>query len=361
MNILDLVKEAGFEPKRKGVNEYGCACPFCGGEDRFVVWPDSPDEDGSYNGGRFWCRKMCRKAGNAINFLREYQGMSYLEACDRLKLEPKEKFHQTPRFRQEYNPPRVVNNPPELWQEKATAFVSWAHSSLMNNPHALSLVTGRGFTLESIAKFKIGFNPKKIERKRTEWGLSDINEQGKSILNLHTGLIIPVFSGENVVKIKVRRTTYEKEQIDYEIAIKAGSKPKYKPSKYLSISGGRSSPAIYGNTSLSVAFVQESEFDPLLIQQECGDICYSIALGGSSNPMDKDTYQVIKKTPIVLFCPDFDESGIDSWVIWKRKIPSLVQIITPFEKSPGDAYLAGLDLREWIKEKISDVLEKQES
>jgi len=359
MNLLDLIKEAGFDPEKKGVaNEYGCACPFCGGEDRFIIWPDSRDENGIYSGGRFWCRKMCRKAGNAINFLRDFYGMSYLDACTKLKLEPKERSLPMRRPRQEYKP-RIVRDPSDLWQEKATAFINWAHDKLLGNQQALALIETRGFSLESIIRFKLGFNSTKIERERTIWGLSEVDRIGSKILKLHEGLIIPVFSNEKVIKIKVRRTNYEKEKVEYDKEVTAGKKPQYKPAKYLSISGGRSSPAIYGNTSLPVAFVQESEFDPLLIQQECGDLCFSVALGGASNPIDYDTHQILKRTPTVFFCPDFDESGIDSLIILKRKIPSLIELITPFEKSPGDAYIAGLNLREWIKEAIEDAPKNQ--
>lgn len=55
--------------------EYCSPCPACGGNDRFIVWPNQ----GSY--GRFWCRQ-CLKSGDMIEFLRWQKGISFKEACD---------------------------------------------------------------------------------------------------------------------------------------------------------------------------------------------------------------------------------------------------------------------------------------
>ena len=51
--ILDVFN--GRELKRTG-NEHHGACPLCGGDDRFVVWPHE---------GKAWCRQ-CKVAGDAL-------------------------------------------------------------------------------------------------------------------------------------------------------------------------------------------------------------------------------------------------------------------------------------------------------
>ena len=56
---------------KKNSSEYAGPCPECGGNDRFVVWPDK---------GRFWCRQ-CDKHGDLIDFLQWQRGMTYAQAC----------------------------------------------------------------------------------------------------------------------------------------------------------------------------------------------------------------------------------------------------------------------------------------
>ena len=55
--------------------EYCSPCPACGGNDRFIVWPNKGEN------GRYWCRQ-CRKKGDLIDFLRWQKGMSFKEACE---------------------------------------------------------------------------------------------------------------------------------------------------------------------------------------------------------------------------------------------------------------------------------------
>ena len=72
MNVLELVGIAGISPKKvastKG-GEYHSACPACGGNDRFHVWPEQHGGNGSY-----WCRR-CSKSGDNIQFLIDFEGL----------------------------------------------------------------------------------------------------------------------------------------------------------------------------------------------------------------------------------------------------------------------------------------------
>jgi len=72
-NLLDLISADGGALKKQattGGGEYAGACPWCGGADRFRVWPGT---------GRYWCRG-CGKAGDAIQYLRDRRGLSFIEA-----------------------------------------------------------------------------------------------------------------------------------------------------------------------------------------------------------------------------------------------------------------------------------------
>lgn len=346
LTIYNLVEESGYILKRKSSThggEFCAACPFCKeGKDRFLLWPNKLNKDGTYQGGRFSCR-VCGKYGDAITFLREFRGLSYKEACEVLRLKPRQRdpsFVQQPALKLP-----VALEPPQCWQEKALGFANWAHQQLLSNPSALELVQKRGFTYEAIDRFRLGYNPGDDEgrdfyRERESWGLKpELRQDGKpKKLWLPMGITVPSFSEDGrVIKVKIRRSSW-----------KEGDELP----KYVELSGSKRCPSIYGDRRLLSALVLESELDGLLIQQFAADIVFSVALGGASRPLDYDTDQLVKNTPTVIFTPDFDDAGIHAWVKWKRMYPHVKRLLTPLEKSAGDAFLAGINLREWLLDAI---------
>ena len=72
-SFLDLVEQAVPLKRVASTNggEFSGPCPGCGGEDRFHVWPET---------GRYWCRG-CGRKGDTIQFLRDFQGLSFRDAC----------------------------------------------------------------------------------------------------------------------------------------------------------------------------------------------------------------------------------------------------------------------------------------
>lgn len=347
MDLLDLVKETGLNPKRKATTqggEYSSPCPFCkDGHDRFLTWPNRSNKNGVYQGGRFSCR-VCGKYGDAIGFLKYLHGISYRDACERLNIEPRNRDTSNvpmPKFK-----PPTAREPSEFWKKKAFAFVEWGHSQLMKNQKALAYVMNRGFTLESIKKFKIGFNPIDLWRAREDWGIESQTKEDGTLkkLWLPSGIIIPTFSDDHIIKIKIRRSKW-----------KEGDELP----KYVELSGSKQSPSIYGDQNLKVALVIESELDALLIQQFVSDFVYCVALGGSTKSLDLETYQLLREISILLFCPDFDEAGAKAWVKWKKMFPAIQRILTPDGKSAGDAHIAGVNLREWIRDSLTSVQNQQ--
>ena len=340
MNMLDLLNEVGYQPKRKAsthLGEYSSPCPFCKeGTDRFLIWPERNNKNGELQGGRYSCR-VCRKYGDAITFLRDCYGLTYKEACEKLRIAPK--MHTFPIFRESLKAP-LVFDPPALWQEKALGFTEWCHTQLLANPTALQEIKARGFTLESVEKFKFGLCPRAIFRNRQDWALSpQLKGNGKSRkLWLPMGITIPTYSEKRqVMKIKVRRLDWKNND---------------KLPKYVEISGSKQAPSIFGDISLACPLILESEFDALLVQQFASDLVYCIAFGGSTKPLDGSCEQLLRKMPLILFCPDFDKAGKVAWDKWKNMFPNICRILTPDGKGVGDAYLAGIDLRKWILDKL---------
>lgn len=346
VNILDLVEEEGLTPKKKAAchgGEYCSPCPFCKeGKDRFLTWPYRNNQQNGYQGGRYSCRK-CGNYGDAITFLRQLYGFGYLEACARLRIEPRQgSASSLPRLALK---PKIVGEPPELWKEKAKSFSVWAYNQLQNNSKALKLLKERGFNDASITRFCFGFNPQTLFRKRQDWGLSsELRENGEfRELWLPAGIVIPTFSAGQLIKVKVRRLDWREGD---------------KFPKYVEISGSKQAPSIYGDTSLPCALVLESEIDALLIQQEAGDLVYCVALGGSTKLPNDQTEQLLRNTSMILFLPDFDQAGAIAWSKWKKLFANMQRILTPCEKSAGDYYQNGGDLRKWLEDCIKEIQRK---
>jgi rubrerythrin len=73
-DLLYLFERFGVDLHKAGQHEYCGACPFCGGTDRFRVWPTVPGKV-----GRYWCRQ-CEASGDAIDLYRTMQGLDFFEA-----------------------------------------------------------------------------------------------------------------------------------------------------------------------------------------------------------------------------------------------------------------------------------------
>ena len=71
--IWELLERRGFSLKKKTAKEYSTACPFCGGTDRFIVWPEE---------NRAQCIRGCGWKGDDIQLLRELDHLSFQEAAE---------------------------------------------------------------------------------------------------------------------------------------------------------------------------------------------------------------------------------------------------------------------------------------
>jgi len=344
MNIIDVLEELKIFPRKKSAKEYCSPCPYCNdGTDRFTIWPDQG------KGGQFWCR-VCEKKGDAIKLLRDLQGLTYRQACVKLRVDPVTRHTST-----QEQKTFIAENPPDLWTEKATAFVEWSHDKLMKNENFLSVLTKRGMTLETIKAFKLGYNPTRLFRQCDEWGLArESKENGKpKYIWLPQGTIIPTFEDGKLTKLKIRNANFERELEKYNTERERSDVPKYPPSKYVVVKGSKKCPSIYGNISLDTLLILESELDAILMMQEAGEFCFCLALGGSTQPLDLHKERIVRGVENLLFCPDFDEAGKGSWDRWIKRFPDTKRILTPEGKDPTEALNHGVDLKEWIKGALS--------
>lgn len=335
MDLLDLAREAGLTPKREGKTCYS-PCPACDGKDRFIIWPEN---------NRYWCRR-CERHGDAIQFCRDFLGMDYFEACKKLNITITLKSPHT-RQRKVEKFISVAKHPSDLWLHKSLAFTLWCNEQLLKSPDDLSRLYERGFSIETIEKFHLGLcrDPfKKIAtgffRDRPLWGLEqEFNKSGKEKkLWLPYGIVIPYYDAEGqVVKLKIRRLDWH---------------PKDLWPKYVEVSGSMQKPAWFGSLDGLPVVIVEAEFDAILIRQVADDLCSVVALGGVKKRPDLATDQRLRKNPLLLYALDFDEAGKEEFLFWRNAYSHLRAWPVPITKSPGDAFKAGVNIRQWILDGI---------
>jgi len=233
MNTLDLASKKVRMRKVSNTNcgEWQGPCPGCGGEDRFHVWPEQNGDKGGY-----WCRQ-CGKHGDNIQFLRDFEGMSFVDACNYLNIPLPERGNASVASRGSApggvssfgnggpgsgrNPslppsrPEFIPNehaaPADLWQEKALKFVAWSQDNLSKDNATLAWLAARGISSETAVNFRLGWNigedGKDFYRARKAWGLPEVlKDDGRpKALWIPRGLVIPYIVDGVMYRIRIRR------------------------------------------------------------------------------------------------------------------------------------------------------------
>lgn len=339
MNILDLIRNDGFKPKyvgkTHGFAEYASPCPWCGGDDRFRIWPDKEET------GRYWCRQ-CKRNGRGISYLMEYHGLSYLEACERLNVKPDYRDRPVSSDRRSHSKDKFVPKdfssslPCLVWQKKAKAFIEKAEKNLWNNEgaKALSYLKNRGLTEKTIKEARLGYNPVLYLEKRKEWGLD-----GDGSIYLSKGITIPYFAEKGK---KIKRVRFRLDE-------------PYKGNKYIYLAGGVSQPMIWHNKHIASVIV-ESELCGWLLHQEAGDLVNIIAIGHIPNKPDVIADKLIRKSELVLVCLDMDIDengdpgpGLKEMEFYRQRYKNIQRLVNPKGKDPTELHQAGIPLRTWLE------------
>lgn len=308
--------------------EWAGPCPFCGGRDRFRVWPNHKEG----TGGRFWCRG-CGKAGDAIDYLRESRGLSFAEACAELEIDPKQ--HRVRQTEKEGFELREATSPSLKWQARAGAFLKGTVETLWKSKEALSFLYGRGLRDETIQAAGLGWNPRTRYEEREAWGLEPLRDEkgGLKKLWLPAGLVIPWTVGGDVLRLRIRRPAGE--------------------TRYYNLPASDMRPMIFhrGQDGLTVV---ESELDALLIEQEAGDLIGVVALGTATAKPDQELNGLLKRASSILVSLDFDEAGARAaWRYWLSTYRNARRWPTPTGKDPSEAFQQGVNIRAWIKAGIT--------
>jgi hypothetical protein len=322
--LLDLLNQDGFDPKRKGPDEWCSPCPACGGDDRFVIHPEK---------GRYWCRG-CNIKGDVIEYLRRFRGMTFHQAAEHAGRPASSPAGQTgPRAQQVARRP-APTPPPEAWVMQAEKLVTAAHKALLGNAARLEwLRKFRGLSVETAERFNLGWIERDIYMDRAAWALPpQLRADGtpKKLL-IPAGLTIP---GPD--RLRIRRAN-------------PGTF-----GKYFVVPGSSNRPLVIGAdhpVEQTGAVVVESELDAMLLHQEITGPLLIIATGSTSNGPDETMVEDLARRPFVLVALDSDKAGgRASWQKWMSTIPNATRAPVPatWGKDHTDAFLAGHDLCEWF-------------
>lgn len=362
MNVLELYKTKLLEPKKAGSTHGGewCGpCPGCGGDDRFRIWPEQNNGNGS-----FWCRQ-CGKTGDPITFLMEFEGKTYPDACKALDIKMEKREYRTPmapetgkdKHRTSNIQHRTLNKkkslPPDIWMEKAGALVEWAHGKLLENNEQLAWLNNRGIDSEAVKRFCLGWNPGKdgqdLWRPRESWGLPTVikTDGKKKRLRILRGLVIPYiihFPSRQVRRIRIRRGENKKERrLEGK---KVGGSDRKLPRYYI-LPGSDMDMMVIGDEP-RVFLVVESELDAIMCHALAGDLCSMIALGSSSAKPDGKLMENLRKSAVILLTTDYDSAGAKAITWWKQEFSQVKTWPVPVGSDPGEAYQVGIDIRAWI-------------
>lgn len=337
LNLEELYRQRGFEAKRKTAGEIGGPCPFCGGKDRFAIFI-TQGKDGL---GRYWCRQ-CGKNGDAIQFLRDMDGLSFKEAKHALGLPDTAYFPKygcAPKPKESEFTPLDAAMPGDIWQDRAVKLVEWASKQLANKPEIMEwLKRERGLNAETIAIARLGWIDKDYFRNREQFGLQpEIKDNGKPRrVWIPKGLAVPVFNeAGQLMRVKFR------------VSDPGPRRPKYIP---LPQSEKNTAPLVFQDKAIRAWQIVESELDGLLLWQESGLFVNVIALGSAVFRPDAATWKSLQEAEKVLISLDFDEAGNKAACQWweKNLKPGRYRLWpVPQGKDPTDAWQAGWNLKDW--------------
>ena len=342
---IDLLTLIGIHKRVATTNggEYAGPCPFCGGEDRFRVWPEHADGK-----GRWWCRQ-CDKSGDAIDFVRERDNLSYTEALAQLNLEAQEapgerRTRQAQRNLEKPRPGALQEARPPTWDlREARALVEDCEVALWDEDgaKARAWLTDRGLTDQTIKGWHIGYNDK---------------DQDLRGLWVRRGIVIPCFSQDwRVWYLKIRR------------AVPGGSDydPQRHGPKYVQVKGaGRG--ALFGLSHLSdrkTLAICEGELDAILLWQEAGELVDVVATGSATTRPAPRFLAHLAGASRWLVALDQDQAG-DRGADWWDDFSQRVRRVRPLQGNDlTDFHQAGGDLKAWITyhlEKLSPTLTVEE-
>lgn len=361
MNVLDLILECSIEPGRSigRKRERHCACPGCGGADRFRIWPEDNNGSGSYNcmGGA-----GCGLKGDNVQFCRDFLGLEFKEAAEKCgrfdllsdefksgKKSRRSKPLQSPKTNQsDFSfKPNSYDLPNSEWTLSAHDFAVKCNAELLKRKSTMTWLAHRGIDEAAVRRYCLGWNQgdngKPLYKSRLKWGLPLVsNEKRKNKpLWIPVGLVIPYFVDNEVVRLRIRRPKSERERNLPDL-------------KFYVIPGSYMGTMVL-KPDCEAHVIVEAELCGIACASACDEVGAISVMTIEGKP-DSFAFSVLKKDLKILNALDYGDTGQVKKVA-KRANEWWVNTFTdicsrwpvPKGKDPGEAVACGVDLAVWIK------------
>jgi DNA primase len=329
MNLLHLLSRDTALRKVANTDggEYVGRCPWCGGDDRFHVWPDADPP-------HYWCRR-CERWGDAIQYLRDREGLTFRQACERLgePLPERSGRHSTPQ------PPPLAEAPGHAWQACAQAFIEQCEHALWTpvGAQALAYLHRRGLTDEIIQMARLGYHAVERWDNPQDWGLPPDYKK----IHLLQGIVFPWFVDSEVWRVTFRRGGNDIPKEERYRPIVAGGKPLYQ---------------INWLRPNAPAMLVEGEVDALSVTQEAGDLIAAVATGSTAGGRLERWIGRLALCSIVLVAFDADPAGDEASAWWLKALGPRAKRWRPYWGDANAMLQEGVDLRTWIWEGLGGEL-----
>ena len=283
----------------------------------------------------YWCRR-CGKKGDGIQYLRDHDGLSFAEACDRLGIPLRDSSRQT----RVPEPPRFSSPPGPAWQAQARQFTQACEDMLWTpvGTKALNYLHQRGLRDETIRAARIGYHPAERLVPREIWGLGAGSNPNKRLW-LPRGIVFPWWVGHELWRVVIRRV--------------GDQAPKH--NKYVSVSGGGK--ALYRVETLrpnAPAMLVGGVLDAVAIAQEAADLVAVVAAGSTTGGRWERWVGRLALASLVLVAFDADPAGAQAAAWWQKALGARARCWRPYWDDPSAMLQGGADVRTWIREGLAE-------
>lgn len=349
--LLDLIALRGLESRRVSAaegGEWAGPCPLCGGRDRFRIWPEKAHDGHSIAPpGRYWCRQ-CGIHGDAIDYLRRVEGLSFAEACARLGVERPGRavapaYRPAPTLDDPRGwTPREYAPPSDAWREQAEALLARAQARLAGDADAQDWLTMRGITPRAAKIYGIGYHVASSGgdgyASREAWGLDPETRNGKPRrLWLPRGWVIPARDADGrLLQLRIRRRPEDVKRFAQGV-------------KYLPVEGSSMATLLLHPESQAFVVV-ESGFDAILLAALTGGRVGAVCAWSAAARPDARAHAALSAALCVLVALDYDAAGDKESAWWLSRYRAALRLPRLAAKDPGDAAACGVDLYAWLRD-----------
>ncbi len=302
-----------------GVYTGPCPFPDCSSKnDAFHCWPNSERP-------RYWCR-VCGRHGDAISFIRQYEGKSYFDARRVLDIDTPATHSPAPTHMTQ------LTSPSKKWQERARGLCHIATQALYgkNGGPGLRYLARRGFSDATIQEAGYGLIPHDMYDDPGHW--FDVGENKNAIKKVFipAGVLIPFYHAGELWKISIRR-----------------KKPVSAKDRYYDLPG--SSECLYGADTISsdsTTVLYEGCFDATSGQQVAPEFAH-VATADVHKCRSARWIARLCLASRVLVAYDADEAGDRESHFWTRTLSHATRW-RPWAKDVNAMLVQGPDILEWL-------------